>query len=75
MKKFSLTNHSNLKGKTRKEIIDFLGDDYHPESNECTLVYIIKKTWFSKGRALFIEFDKTEIADTFFTLNNYDFKK
>ena len=60
MKKFSLTNLSNLKGKTRKEIIDFLGDDYHPESNEEVLAYIMGKTWFSKGRTLFIEFDKRQ---------------
>lgn len=64
-----------LRGKTREEIIELLGDDYHPESDEMILIYIINKTWFSSREVLIIEFNKTGIADTFFKVNNYDFKK
>lgn len=75
MAKLNTENFTVLKGKTREEIIAYLEDNYHPESNECILVYIVNKTCFNKGQALFIEFDITGIADTIFTLNNYDFKK
>ena len=72
MKKFSPTI---LKGKTRKEIIELLGDKYYLRSDEEVLVYIINKTWFSKGKYFFIEFDKSGKTDTFYTMSNYDFKK
>ena len=62
-------------GKTRQEIIEVLGENYHPESNDNALIYIIGRTWLSKGKALFIEFNDQGIADTIYTLKNYDFKK
>lgn len=76
MKKQTTINKSEIKGKTREEIIDYLGDNYHPELDDETLVYIISKNWLNrKEDALYIEFNKSGKADTIFTYKNYDFKK
>ena len=46
MKKLKSVDILKFKGKTRKEIIELLGNDFHPESTgENILVYVVNKTW------------------------------
>lgn len=72
--------HSNIAGKligkTRKQIIKILDDDYQPRINGKGLVYVVNKTVFNpRGYILEIEFDDYGEADTILMTKNYDRKK
>lgn len=57
-------SYSGLRGKTREEIIGLLGNNFHTDSTESILVYIINKTWLNpKGNVLYIEFNEKGKAD------------
>lgn len=57
-----------IKGKTREEIICFLGEGDHSQSSADMLIYIVNKTWLRpKGWILHIEFNKEGKADTILT--------
>ncbi len=75
MKKLSTINFLKLKGNTRKEVIDMLGENYHPKSDKDILIYLVYKTWLNhRGRVLCIEFNKEGRADTIFLIKNHVFK-
>lgn len=51
-----------LKGKTRKQVLAQLGDNYLSEYGGALWVYILGKTWFGKEKALFVEFDDEDVV-------------
>ncbi|QES93949.1 hypothetical protein F0358_15105 [Empedobacter brevis] len=58
-----------LRGKTRKEIIEILGRNFHKDSTNETLIFTINRSLLNwKGTAFVIEFNSDGIADTFYSL-------
>ncbi|GEM_PF-6395595 len=65
MKNLKNIDFFNLKGSTREEIINNLGDDFLSESDDNCLLYCINKTWLKpKGELLYIGFNDDNKVDT-----------
>lgn len=55
-------NTKDIKGKTREQVVNLLGDNYISEFGGDMWVYTINATWFRRKKVLMIEFDHEGIV-------------
>lgn len=70
MKKNISQNYNSLIGKTKKEVLGELGEEfnYYPDK---VWSYVLKKYWWGKKWILYIEFDKEDKVIAKFTALRY----